>query len=105
MIAVSRLEDYRHDFYDVSAGSLLGVSLAYFSYRRYYPSLQSRRCHEPYPSRAETGAAEKKQGQTLDEEERVGGLDDDEDGERDGDEHTPLRAASLKRGRGRSHSD
>lgn len=105
MIAVSRLEDYRHDFYDVSAGSLLGISVAYFSYRRYYPSLQSRPCHEPYPSRAETGAAVKERGKGLDEEERVGRFDDEEEGERDADEHMPLRAASMERGRGRSHSD
>jgi diacylglycerol diphosphate phosphatase/phosphatidate phosphatase len=26
--------------------------MAYFSYRRYYPSLRSVRCNEPYPSRA-----------------------------------------------------
>lgn len=26
--------------------------MAYFSYRRYYPSLRSARCDEPYPSRA-----------------------------------------------------
>lgn len=104
MIAVSRLEDYRHDFYDVSAGSFLGILLAYFSYRRYYPSLPSRRCHEPFPSHAETGAAEQKQGKGLDEEESVGGLDG-EDVERDGDEHMPLRVASMERGRGRSHSD
>jgi diacylglycerol diphosphate phosphatase/phosphatidate phosphatase len=26
--------------------------MAYFSYRRYYPSLRSVRCDEPYPSRA-----------------------------------------------------
>ncbi len=104
MIAVSRLEDYRHDFYDVSAGSLLGILLAYFSYRRYYPSLQLRRCREPFPSRAETGAVGDNQRKGLDEEERVGGLDC-EDVERDGDERMPLQVASTERGRGRSHSD
>ncbi|TGO34466.1 hypothetical protein BHYA_0196g00220 [Botrytis hyacinthi] len=51
MIAISRCEDYRHDVYDVTCGSILGISLAYFSYRRYFPRLHSSKCHEPYPSR------------------------------------------------------
>ena len=57
LIAISRCEDYRHDVYDVSIGSLLGISLAYFSYRRYFPHLRSFRCHLPYPSRAAADAA------------------------------------------------
>ena len=28
------------------------MAMAYFSYRRYYPSLRSVQCNEPYPSRA-----------------------------------------------------
>jgi len=28
------------------------MAMAYFSYRKYYPSLRSVRCNEPYPSRA-----------------------------------------------------
>ncbi|KAH8684505.1 phosphatidic acid phosphatase type 2/haloperoxidase [Tricladium varicosporioides] len=51
MIAISRCEDYRHDVYDVTCGSILGMSIAYFSYRRYYPRLRSSKCHEPFPSR------------------------------------------------------
>ena len=50
-MAVSRLADYRHDVYDVTAGSLLGFLLAYFIYRRYYPPLRAHDCHNPYPSR------------------------------------------------------
>lgn len=53
LIAMSRLEDYRHDVWDVTAGSILGITVAWFSYRRYYPSLRRRGCDEPYPSRAE----------------------------------------------------
>lgn len=49
MIAVSRCEDYRHDVYDVSVGSALGMTVAYWSYRRYWPRLSSPRCHEPFP--------------------------------------------------------
>jgi diacylglycerol diphosphate phosphatase/phosphatidate phosphatase len=51
MIAISRCEDYRHDVYDVTCGSILGMGIAYFSYRRYYPRLRTAKCDEPYPSR------------------------------------------------------
>ena len=51
LIAISRCEDYRHDVYDVSVGSILGMAIAYFSYRRYYPRLRSPKCDEPFPSR------------------------------------------------------
>ncbi|KAJ8110282.1 hypothetical protein ONZ43_g5911 [Nemania bipapillata] len=50
MIAISRCQDYRHDVYDVCVGSLLGITVAYWSYRRYWPRLSSRECHEPYPT-------------------------------------------------------
>lgn len=50
MIAISRCQDYRHDVYDVCTGALLGYVVAYWSYRRYWPHLSSRRCHEPYPN-------------------------------------------------------
>jgi diacylglycerol diphosphate phosphatase / phosphatidate phosphatase len=45
---------YRHDVYDVTYGSLLGIGIAYFSYRRYYPRLRSPKCDEPFPSRGMT---------------------------------------------------
>ncbi|KAA8650793.1 phosphatase PAP2 family protein [Aspergillus tanneri] len=48
MIAISRLDDYRHDVYDVTCGSILGTFVAYFSYRRYYPALQSPVCDTPH---------------------------------------------------------
>jgi diacylglycerol diphosphate phosphatase / phosphatidate phosphatase len=51
LIAISRCEDYRHDVYDVTCGSILGMGIAYFSYRRYYPRLRSSKCDEPFPSR------------------------------------------------------
>ncbi|KAF7561693.1 hypothetical protein G7046_g2453 [Stylonectria norvegica] len=49
MIAISRCEDYRHDVYDVCVGSALGMSVAYWSYRRHWPRLSSKQCDEPYP--------------------------------------------------------
>lgn len=53
LIAISRLEDYRHDVFDVTCGSFLGMLVAYFSYRRYFPSLRLARCDMPYPNRCE----------------------------------------------------
>lgn len=53
MIAISRCEDYRHDVWDVTAGSMLGILVAWLTYRRYYPNLRSRYCDTPYPSRSE----------------------------------------------------
>lgn len=48
MVAISRLDDYRHDVWDVTCGAVLGLSVAWFSYRRYYPQLRSIRCDVPY---------------------------------------------------------
>lgn len=48
MVAMSRLADYRHDVYDVTCGGLLGMLIAWFSYRRYYPPLRSVICDVPY---------------------------------------------------------
>ncbi|KAK6526974.1 hypothetical protein TWF281_010170 [Arthrobotrys megalospora] len=47
-IALSRLEDYRHDYADVAVGSWIGIICAIFSYRRYFHPLRSVRCNEPY---------------------------------------------------------
>ncbi|KAL2354793.1 PAP2 domain protein [Cryomyces antarcticus] len=55
LIAISRCEDYRHDVYDVTCGSLLGFFVALFTYRRYYPRLRSSKCDVPYRSRSDTG--------------------------------------------------
>lgn len=50
LIAMSRLADYRHDVFDVIAGSILGMAVAWFSYRRYYRPLKHPKCDVPYPS-------------------------------------------------------
>ena len=52
-VAMSRLADYRHDIYDVTCGSLLGMVVAYATYRRYYRPLTDTRCNKTYPNRAE----------------------------------------------------
>ena len=103
LIAISRLEDYRHDVYDVTTGSVLGMLVAYFSYRRYYPGLKSAQCDTPYPSRAEW-ASRDGYGKLRDEEARIESsnkfvVDDmDHDTER-----VPLQETSRERDRGLSN--
>jgi diacylglycerol diphosphate phosphatase/phosphatidate phosphatase len=85
LIAISRCEDYRHDVYDVTTGSLLGILVAFYTYRRYYPPLRSSKCATPYPNPADSSDGGRF-GKVKDEEERIRGagdfeLDDDEDGE------------------------
>lgn len=74
-IAISRCQDYRHDVYDVTVGALLGWTVAYWSYRRYWPRVSSSRCHEPYagPPAAEGrgGEAVPGYGRLRDEEEAL----------------------------------
>ena len=53
LIAISRCEDYRHDVYDVTVGSILGMAVAHYTYRRYYPALRSRACATPFPNPAD----------------------------------------------------
>ncbi|QIX01410.1 hypothetical protein AMS68_006927 [Peltaster fructicola] len=48
IIAISRLEDYRHDVGDVLVGSALGLTIAFLTWRRYYPSLYAKDCSEPF---------------------------------------------------------
>ncbi|KAJ8585863.1 PAP2-domain-containing protein, partial [Rhizopogon salebrosus TDB-379] len=52
-VAISCTMDYRHHSHDVLTGSALGLTLAYFSYRQYYPHLASVDAHMPYATRFE----------------------------------------------------
>lgn len=98
LIAISRLEDYRHDVYDVTTGSVLGMLLAYFSYRRYYPTLNSPHCDTPYPSRAEW-VSKNGFGKLKDEEASLGSVEDyDVHDMEDEADHVPLRDASREGG-------
>ncbi|KAG8745411.1 Phosphatidate phosphatase ppapdc1b [Ceratobasidium sp. 414] len=36
---------------DVVAGGVVGMNLAYFAYRQYYPSLADALCHDAYKAR------------------------------------------------------
>lgn len=71
LIAISRCEDYRHDVYDVTVGSILGFLVAHFSYRRYYPALRSSRCDTPYPAPGEGDGGKGGKGRVKDEEEMI----------------------------------
>ncbi|CDS01607.1 hypothetical protein [Sporisorium scitamineum] len=51
LIAVSRTMDYRHHATDVIAGALLGLTIAYWSYKLYYPPLWHKESHKPYSPR------------------------------------------------------
>ncbi|EON69846.1 hypothetical protein W97_09109 [Coniosporium apollinis CBS 100218] len=80
LIAISRCEDYRHDVYDVTAGSFLGFGIALFTYRRYYPPLRHRLCDTPYPNPSDAIGGRRK---ARDEE---GGIRDPADFEVDEDD-------------------
>ena len=58
LVAISRTMDYRHHWQDVLTGSILGIVVAYFSYRQYYPPLTSPISHQPYPQRLKRGGHE-----------------------------------------------
>ncbi|KAF2097801.1 acid phosphatase/Vanadium-dependent haloperoxidase [Rhizodiscina lignyota] len=91
LIALSRYEDYRHDPYDITAGSLLGFLLAFGSWRRYYPSLRSQHCNTPYPTRdAEFRKEEEWHHKRRDEEEMVGSSREFEIGDDQASEELPL---------------
>lgn len=99
LIAISRCEDYRHDVYDVTVGSIIGLLIANFSYRRYYPRLKSVHCDTPYPSRAET-APKRGYGKRKDEEELIRNPRDFEvDDLEDDSERVPLPHKADDRGR------
>ncbi|KAI5295892.1 hypothetical protein KEM52_006578 [Ascosphaera acerosa] len=48
IIACSRVADYRHDIYDVSAGTILGLCIAYLTFRHYFPHFGHPQCHIPF---------------------------------------------------------
>jgi len=72
LIAISRLEDYRHDVFDVVCGSLLGSAIAYSTWRRHYPSLSSAACDTPYAALTEGNVNKSGFSRVRDEEEIVG---------------------------------
>ena len=51
LVAVSRTMDNRHHWQDVLVGSLLGIAVAFVTYRGYYPPLSHEHAHLPYAPR------------------------------------------------------
>jgi diacylglycerol diphosphate phosphatase/phosphatidate phosphatase len=51
LVAISRVDDYRHHWQDVLVGALLGMLVSYFVYRQYYPSLTDKDSAKPYSPR------------------------------------------------------
>lgn len=47
LIALSRTEDYRHHFIDITVGLLLGILIAVWLYLRLFPALSHERSFEP----------------------------------------------------------
>ncbi len=64
------------------------MTIAYFSYRRYYPRLHAAKCDEPFPSRETSfneGFAKVKNDEEVARSARDFGLsDDDDDDDHDG---------------------
>ncbi|KAF9901321.1 hypothetical protein EC991_006277 [Linnemannia zychae] len=51
LIAISRVQDYRHSATDVTWGAIIGIIFAVFSYLQYYPSPTATNSHIPHPCR------------------------------------------------------
>ncbi|KAK9389939.1 phosphatidic acid phosphatase type 2/haloperoxidase [Lipomyces mesembrius] len=49
IIALSRIEDYRHHITDVLFGGILGALVAWYSYRKFFPHLGKATCNMPFP--------------------------------------------------------
>jgi diacylglycerol diphosphate phosphatase/phosphatidate phosphatase len=52
LIAISRTMDNRHHWHDVTVGSIVGLTLSFFSYRQFYPKLSDRNSHLPHAPRS-----------------------------------------------------
>lgn len=50
-VGISRIMDFRHHWQDVLAGALLGTTLAYITYRMYFPALLREKSEEPLDAR------------------------------------------------------
>lgn len=70
LVALSRVADYRHDKYDVTFGSLLGIIVAYTTYRRYYRPLTHPKCDIPYSAEAEHATSKRVRAKARDLEQQ-----------------------------------
>ncbi|RIA83807.1 phosphatidic acid phosphatase type 2/haloperoxidase [Glomus cerebriforme] len=64
-IGISRIQDYRHHWQDVFAGSLLGFILGLYAYHQYYPPLYSPLSHKPFSVRIKKMKPEYKANFTI----------------------------------------
>jgi len=78
LIALTRVTDYRHHATDIIAGSLLGLGLAYFSYRLYYPPLEHPMAHKAYSPRIPAEEEAKESDNVYGDEEAYRGEDYEE---------------------------
>ncbi|KAF9951859.1 hypothetical protein BGZ72_006711 [Mortierella alpina] len=81
LVAITRVQDYRHAGIDVTWGSIIGIIFATFAYHQYYPVLTAKRCHVPHPPRDFSHLAEDSQGraQSTSHLEQVTGIRPNED--------------------------
>lgn len=112
LIALSRMADYRHDVYDVTCGSLLGFTITWFSYRRYFRRLRDPKCDVPYPSRADLAKRQgiDRRGKRDEEEQRIRSANEFElDDLASSDEEHPLtlnrQSSSSPKGKARAEED
>ena len=77
LISISRLEDYRHDVFDVVCGALLGITMTYANWRRYYPGLTEKYCDEPYSAPSGSGRTSPIGFQRVRDEEDGFGMEDE----------------------------
>lgn len=52
LIAISRVDNYRHHWQDVTVGAIIGAVFAIFAYRQYYPSLGAKKSANPFAARS-----------------------------------------------------
>lgn len=82
LIAVSRIVDHRHHPFDVVTGSMLGVFVAWISYRQYFPSIfEPWKKGRAYPIRSwgtkPTGPPVRLLAQSYDDTERLRNPDEE----------------------------
>ncbi|BEJ11190.1 hypothetical protein CspHIS471_0106120 [Cutaneotrichosporon sp. HIS471] len=67
LVSISRTMDYRHHATDVIAGAVVGLIVAWWGYRQYYPSLFSNKSWKPYEPRISRDTELPVHGRTRDE--------------------------------------
>ncbi|KAG9320532.1 hypothetical protein KVV02_004916 [Mortierella alpina] len=51
LVAITRVQNYRHSGVDVTWGAIIGIIFAIFAYLQYYPVLTAADCQVPFPPR------------------------------------------------------